>query len=185
MNLHSILKIDKSFKLCYLKKSEFLFNRGDFFMDRFIVLLLVCMVFAGGCRRYNPDELPEVEPLPGEQPARIKLNVNIDDNSSAQQKSTPKKKQSKPEKKNKQAAIKPGQAILSPNTRHKMEKRQPRRRSREIVPTSVGIIDGELNSVEQSYLREVRARREQQVRTSEQQVFGSFSPGNIFKAPAD
>ena len=66
-----------------------------------------------------------------------------------------------------------------------MEKKQAQRKRKELVPSGVGIIDSELNSVEQSYLREVRARREQQVRTSEQQVFGSFSPNNIFKQPED
>ena len=28
MNLHSILNIDKSFNACYLKKSEFLLQKG-------------------------------------------------------------------------------------------------------------------------------------------------------------
>ena len=151
-------------------------------MNKLFILLLIGAVFAAGCRRYSHDELPEVEPLPGEKGYRMKLKVNIDENS-------PKKKTAakSPDKKTEKPAAKkprrPDQMILSPKTQKNLEKKQAQRKKQEIVPSAVGIIDGELNSVEQSYLREVRTRREQQVRTSEQQVFGSFSPGNLFKSP--
>ena len=152
-------------------------------MNKLFILLLTGAVFAAaGCRRYNPDELPEVEPLPGEKGYRMKLKVDIDENS-AKKKTTAKAPKKTPDKSAVKKPRRSGQMILSPNMQKNLEKKQAQRKKPEIVPSAVGIIDGELNGVEQSYLREVRTRREQQVRASEQQVFGSFSPGNIFKSP--
>ena len=187
MNLHSILVIDKSFRLCYLKKKRF-FIKERFFMDKLIVLLLLCMISVAGCRNSKRDELPEVKPLPGDENVRVTLNVNITDTPDA----VPADKVAAPAAKTEQKSRKvrkkssgSNQIILSPKAKKNLQKKQSQRRRKELVPSGVGIIDSELNSVEQSYLREIRSRREQQVRNSEQQVFGSFSPGNIFKAPQD
>ena len=167
-----------------LKKANF-YCRRVFKMNKLLILLLSIVVFvAAGCRRYNPDELPEVEPLPGEKDPRIKINVNIDENS-AKKKTAVKGKEKKQEIQAAPKRRRSGGVILSPKAQKNAKKKQAARKKREIVPSAVGIIDGELNSVEQSYLREVRARREQQLKASEQQVFGSFSPGNIFKAPQE
>ena len=152
-------------------------------MKKSLLFFFALCVIVSGCRSRKQDELPEVKPLPGEEKVHVTLNVNISDNTA--QAPAEARKKTKIDRPEKVRASRKNQIILSPKTRKDVEKKQAQRKRKELVPSGVGIIDSELNSVEQSYLREVRARREQQVRTSEQQVFGSFSPGNIFKAPAE
>ena len=157
-------------------------------MGKFVILLSILMIFGIGCRSRQHDRLPEVKPLPGEENVRVTLDVNISDTASASAVDKVSTSASRPEKEVKKVNKKSSQnkqVILSPRAKKSLEKKQSQRRRKELVPSGVGIIDSELNSVEQSYLREIRSRREQQVRNSEQQVFGSFSPGNIFKAPQD
>jgi len=51
-----------------------------------------------------------------------------------------------------------------------------------LVPPATGAFDSELNDVERSYLQDIRRRREQSVRASEDKIFGSFSPSGLFKS---
>ena len=150
------------------------------------LLLLPILLLLAACRSNDRDRLPEVKPLDGDENVHITLNVNINDSpaGSSEKKS---KKTFAAGKKRKAEKRRSGQkqVILSPKTEKQLEKKQAQRKRHELVPSGVGIIDSELNSVEQSYLKEVRSRREQQVWNSERHVFGSFSPGNIFKAPAE
>ncbi len=191
MNLHSILRIDKSFKRCYLKKKQNFIPEGHF-MKKNALFLLSALLLLGGCRSGKHHDLPEVKPLPGEEKVHVTLNVNISDDGknalpatqdSGKKKAQPEKKERVKRKKSPQS----NQIILSPAARKKQDRKrsEDKRRKRELVPSGVGLIDSDLNSVEQSYLQQVRRRREQQVRNSEQQVFGSFSPNNIFKQPED
>ena len=152
-------------------------------MKKSLLLFFAVCVIVSGCRSRKQDELPEVKPLPGDEKVQVTLNVNITDSTLQVPAESPQKQ--KDDRQKKVRVPKKNQIILSPKAKKDMEKKQAKRKRKELVPSGVGIIDSELNSVEQSYLREVRARREQQVRTSEQQVFGSFSPGNIFKTPAE
>ena len=152
-------------------------------MDKLVILLLVCVMLGAGCRSSQRDKLPEVKPLPGDG----NVNVNISDTPAAApgDKSAPPAVPAAKKEKARKKPVRKDQMILSPKSQKSLEKKQSQRKKMELVPSGVGIIDSDLNSVEQSYLREVRSRREQQVQRSEQQVFGSFSPGNIFKAPQD
>ena len=186
MNLHSILHIDKSFKRCYLKKKQNFIHKR-YFMKKNALLLFAALLILSGCRNGKHDDLPEVKPLPGEEKVQVTLNVNIVDNADPVME---KKSAIPPEVEKKELARRkksdPGnKVLLSPAARKKLEKKnaEKKRKKRELVPTGVGLIDSDLNSVEQAYLQQVRSRREQQVRSSEQQVFGSFSPNNIFKQP--
>ena len=156
-------------------------------MDKLVILLLVCVMLGAGCRSSQRDKLPEVKPLPGDGNVKVTLNVNISDTPAAApgDKSAPPAVPAAKKEKARKKPVRKDQMILSPKSQKSLEKKQSQRKKMELVPSGVGIIDSDLNSVEQSYLREVRSRREQQVQRSEQQVFGSFSPGNIFKAPQD
>ena len=53
-----------------------------------------------------------------------------------------------------------------------------------LVPPAAGAFDSELNSVERAYINDVRRKSEKATRDSEAKVFGSYSPGALFKQPA-
>ena len=149
-------------------------------MKKNALLLFAALLILSGCRNGKHDDLPEVKPLPGEEKVQVTLNVNIVDGE--------KPKAPKPEKKEiarQPKAPEKKKVIPPPAARKKQEKKnaENKRKKREFVPSGVGLIDSDLNSVEQAYLQQIRSRREQQVRTSEQHVFGSFSPNTVFNQP--
>ena len=153
-------------------------------MKKNALLLFSALILLGGCRSGKDNELPEVKPLPGEEKVQITLNVNITDEGNPDRAKADKKAEKK-ESVARKTSHRNDTIILSPASRKKLEKKnaENKRKKHELVPSGVGLIDSELNGVEQSYLKQVRSRHEQQLRSSERQVFGSFAPDNIFKQP--
>ncbi len=185
MNLHSIFDIDKSFKLCYLKKKQNLFSNRVFIMIRVFFCSVSAIMIFSACRSRDLRDVPEVTPLPREN-VRISMDVNISDTAAGASQVNTAAPAPPPEKVQKVQPRTQDQLIVSKKEkdRRKRAAKQARKR-KEFVPDVTGLIDGELNSVERSYVQDVRLRREQQVQKSEQQVFGSFKPEGIFRSSAE
>lgn len=154
-------------------------------MYKAVFLIAAAMLAAAGCRSRDRQDVPEVTPLPREN-VRISMDVNISDSVAPAVQNNTAAPAPAPDRVKKAQRKAASQLILSDNERSRQKKSARRERKRkEYVPDVTGLIDGELNSVERSYVQDVRRRREEQVQKSEQQIFGSFKPEGIFKRNAE
>ena len=139
---------------------------------RLLMILLIGTVVTAGCR-HRPEAPANV---------RVSMDVNIQE---AAPPPPPKpvsgigKEQKKVSKERMIPAGNKSQAAPSP----KKSKRRDSGMFKPLVPSAVGAFDDELNSVEQSYINDIRRKREKAARESEAKVFGSYSPGALFKQP--
>ena len=131
---------------------------------RLLILLLALMLVGTGCR--NRAEAPEK--------LRVSMDINIQE--AAPTPPPAEKKMVKKTAKRRKAAADPAKADKSKSRNSGLF--QP------VVPPATGAFDSELNSVERSYVNDIRRKSEKSVRDSEAKVFGSYSPGALFKQPS-
>ncbi len=131
-------------------------------MFKNIAILALPVILFAGCR--SAEDSPAAT---ADQPEKITLTINV------QQAPAPEKPAVKrpvaPEKPHRKAQVKKTSAPAASRQRSVKEE----------IPR--GSIDGDLNNVEQKYLRDVRRRQQQQKRENERRVFGGFSPGELFR----
>lgn len=148
-----------------------------FFMEKLMLSLVFggLLLTAGGCRSKNRP--PAARPLPQE---KLQINLNVDVEVAAPTpppaavgKSALKNKRphgNPPGEKHRQQPEKPLKAVYESN---------PAARDRIQIPAPDGSLESELNSVERSYIRQIKQRHQRQVKASEDRVFGSLKPTNL------
>ena len=165
MNLHSLCKIDKSFKCVILKKSEF-YDYGGI-MLRYLWLALIVLLVLPACRSRSQDVPPE----------KLSLTLDVQEVSPETTPATlnhPKQNHIPRPRAN---------SAVAPESRKPDEPRRKQssdRRRLSSMPYSSGKMDSELNDIEQGYIDSIRQQHNQQVKDSERRVFGGFSPSNLF-----
>ena len=107
------------------------------------------------------------------KPEKISLTINVN-----QAPAEHKVRQDKAVKKQPPANT-PRKNISSQRKYNAAGRAADKRRQQSNIPR--GSIDGDLNSVEQQHLREIRRRNQQQKMENEKRVFGGFSAGELFK----
>ena len=133
-------------------------------MKKFLILILIMGMAAGGCRSREKNKCGDA--LPEE---KIKLSVNVEE-------AVPTPEAGK-------KPIKKRTARVAPAANTKQLPAAAKNAGKPAEVTSVdGDWDGSLNDVEQSYIREIKKRNQQQVKTNESRVFGSFSSTDLFKS---
>lgn len=118
-------------------------------------------VLIGGCRSSNPTAAAN-DP----ENVKVTLNVNIEEAAPA--------------------PVAAPAAVAAPTAASQVPAARTKKASPVLPPqrqeaSSSGIIDSELNSVERSYVQNVRNRNRKNARQSADQVFGSFKPANLVK----
>jgi len=129
-------------------------------------IALILLLTAAGCQHGSESRSTAVE-----ENGKFKLSVNVEEAAAPQA----------------QPPVAPAEKrVASPGQKKSTTRRQtptgnPAAREKVSVPPPSGAIDVELNSVERSYVQEVRARHQQQSRANEQKVFGGFSVEGLIK----
>lgn len=125
----------------------------------FFFILSVIITAACGCSSSKAQQKPQ-------ESVKVTLNVNIEEAAPApvvaekKKAVTPKKKTAKTKN-----AAQPVKKTPQPTQNNRPG----------------GIIDSELNSVERSYVQNVRNRNRKNAQQSADHVFGSFKPSNLIK----
>ena len=132
-------------------------------MKFFGFFLALVMLTIGGCRSAAPES--ETQNL------HITMDVNISEAAPAVAAPAPEPAKKSTGKSSRKEARKKS---APPHSKSPVMDR--------LVPPATGAFDNELNDVERSYIQNIRKRREDSVRATEEQIFGSFSPGNLFKS---
>ena len=140
---------------------------------RLLMILLAGFMSVTGCR-HRPE---------GPVNVRVSMDVNIQEAApppSSYKPAPPVKKDRKkaPEKRVTPAKNKSKSAPAPENN-----KRRQSGPFKPLVPSAVGAFDDELNSVEQSYINDIRRKREKSTRENQDKIFGAYSPGALFKQP--
>ena len=140
---------------------------------RLLMILLVGTVAAAGCR-HRPAAPVNV---------RVSMDVNIQEAAPPPPSYKPAPGAKKEQKKAPKSRVTP--IKNKPKAAPAAEKSKHRDSGpfKPLVPSAVGAFDDELNSVEQSYINDIRRKREKAARESEAKIFGSYSPGALFKQP--
>lgn len=153
-------------------------------MKFFLYFLPAALATLVGCQSKNAD------PLPSAEGNKFKLTVNVEE--AAPQPSTSVRAgrsgqtaQVRPSSKKTSAAAAvsapiASQGNLDTTAAHKTLAPNPVAESRVLVPDPSGVIDSDLNSVEQNYINQVRQRNRQKAKANEDKIFGSFSPQALF-----
>jgi hypothetical protein len=135
---------------------------------RVLLFLFALMIVGAGCR--NRAEAPEK--------LRVSMDINI------QEAAPPPVQEEKVTQKKTPVRRKSNVKAEKQKTPEKKSKTNKSGLFQPVVPPATGAFDSELNSVERSYVNDIRRRREKSVRDSEAKVFGSYSPGALFKQPS-
>ena len=140
---------------------------------RLLMILLVGSVVTAGCR--HRSEAPVN--------VRVSMDVNIQEAAPPLPPAMPAPVVKKEQKKAPKSRVTP--VKNKPQAAPAAEKSKHRDSGpfKPLVPSAVGAFDDELNSVEQSYINDIRRKREKAAWESEAKIFGSYSPGALFKQP--
>ena len=165
MNLHSLCKIDKSFKCVILKKNEFYGNGG--YMFRYLWIALVVLMVVPGCRSRSQNESPET----------LTLTLDVEEASAEAVPAPVKSRKATPAPR---LQVNNTAAEETRRVEGSQRKPTPERRVFSSMPYSSGQMDSELGDIEQNYVNSIRQRHNQQVKENESRVFGGFTPASLF-----
>ena len=133
-------------------------------------IFLPLLLALSGCQ--TQDELPEVRPLP-EEKVQINLDVTVNKPEKKQMPQAGKARPVADRTAPRQVAPAPGSGnIVNPLAQKKIDLPPPVRHA---------AIDSDLNSVERSYVQQIRSRHQKTAEANEEMIFGSFKPQKLIK----